>query len=125
MYIYALKLEHGKYYCGKTNNVEERIKQHYNGEGAAYTKLHKPIDVLFTCESTSTFDEDKYTKELMLKYGIDAVRGASYVLPILEPSQISLLQKEIWSCTDKCMNCGGNHFISDCKTIKDKNGNVI
>lgn len=49
-WIYALQLEHGKYYVGFTGmkNPYDRILQHVAGEGdgAKWTELHKPIDVM-------------------------------------------------------------------------------
>ena len=124
--IYGLKLQHNKYYVGRSNNVSNRIEQHKNGIGSTWTKKHKPIEVLFIKESTSVFDEDKYTKELMVKYGIDSTRGGTYSSPLLTNDQKKLLQKEIWSCLDYCNRCGSSkHFVIDCTSTKDVNGNII
>ena len=49
-WLYVLKLEHGKYYVGFTGmkNPYDRIMQHVAGEGdgAEWTELHKPIEVV-------------------------------------------------------------------------------
>lgn len=74
-YIYILKLKNNKYYIGKTNNVNNRYEQHLNGYGSSWTKKYKPLSILKKILSTSPFDEDKYVKEYMSKYGIDNVRG--------------------------------------------------
>jgi hypothetical protein len=37
-------------------------------------------------KNCSSFDEDKYVKEYIAKYGIDKVRGGSYVTNDLTPS---------------------------------------
>jgi predicted GIY-YIG superfamily endonuclease len=126
MYIYALKLEQDKYYVGKTNNPNVRVNQHDEGIGSAWTKKYKPVELLFIKESTSIFDEDKYTKELMVKYKIENVRGGSYVTEKLEPQQINLLKREIWASSNCCNRCGSNkHFINQCKRKKDVDGDVI
>ena len=100
--IYILKLEHGCYYVGKTNNYNKRIYDHINNTGALWTKLHKPIaeeKIIFNC---SPFDEDKYVKEYMSYYGIDKVRGGSYVTKNLYEDQYNLLTQEIWAATNAC-----------------------
>ena len=37
--IYILKLQQGKYYVGKTDNLEKRKQQHINGTACSWTKL--------------------------------------------------------------------------------------
>ena len=52
----------------------------------------------------------------MGKYGIDNVRGGSYVQLILPQEQREMLQREIWSAQNRCVNCGEEgHFILQCK----------
>lgn len=120
-YIYALKLEQDKYYVGKTNNPELRIDQHVNGNGSTWTTKYKPIELLFIKPLTSPFDEDIVTKELMVKYGIDFVRGGSYCGEFIDEAQQTLLIKEIRTATNACFKCGStDHFINDCKQIKIK-----
>ena len=124
--IYCLKLENNKYYIGKTNNTSIRIDQHYSGDGSSWTKKYKPLEVLFVKENQSPFDEDKYTKEYMMLYGIDNVRGGSYVTDYLNEQQKSLLKKEIWASMNLCNRCGRKgHFMSNCKQKKDVDGCII
>ena len=124
--IYILKLEHGCYYVGKTNNYSKRINDHINNNGALFTKLHKVIGEEKKYHNCSPFDEDRYVKEYMSKYGIDNVRGGSYVTKDLTPEQYDLLTKEIWAASDACTRCGrNNHFIKDCYAKTDINNNII
>ncbi len=51
-YVYILKCLDGSFYTGYTKDVEERTRQHQNGTGARYTRLHKPDSVVYT----ETFD---------------------------------------------------------------------
>jgi predicted GIY-YIG superfamily endonuclease len=44
--IYILKLEHNKYYIGKTNNVNKRLNDHMSNNGSQWTKKYKPITPL-------------------------------------------------------------------------------
>jgi predicted GIY-YIG superfamily endonuclease len=113
--IYVLQLKDGKYYIGKSDNVMKRYEEHLHGDGAAWTKIYKPISVIKVIENTSPFEEDKITKEYMSKYGISNVRGGSYVSVKLDNIQHEALKREIWSAKDCCTGCGkSGHFIKDC-----------
>lgn len=125
-FIYALKLEEGKYYVGRSNHVENRIQQHQEEQGSSWTSKYKLVEVLFIKESTSCFDEDKYTKELMMNFGVENVRGGNYTTIYLEPAIKALLQKEIWGAKDLCVRCGrDDHFINECHKKIDVNGTKI
>jgi predicted GIY-YIG superfamily endonuclease len=124
--IYVLKLEGGRYYVGKTNNLIKRYEEHLSGRGSAWTKLHKPIKLEKSIENVSPFEEDKITKEYMSKYGIDKVRGGSYVETELSDFQKDALNTEIWAAKDCCTNCGRKgHFVKDCYAKSDASGNKI
>jgi len=113
--IYILRLEGGRYYIGKTTNVIQRYQEHLNGEGSTWTRKYRPISLVKTIETASPFDEDKVTKEYMSKYGIDKVRGGSYVSENLDEVQHEAIEREIRGATDCCTNCGKKgHFIKDC-----------
>jgi hypothetical protein len=115
--IYTLELENGKYYVGKTHNVEKRYAQHQKG-GCLWTKMHKPIKILNVIDGDA-FDEDKVTKQMMSKYGIDNVRGGSYVLPKLTAFQHKFLLAELKMINDLCIKCGNpGHFMKDCQKLK-------
>ena len=111
--IYILKLINSKYYVGKTSNIEKRFQVHLNGSGSFWTKIHKPIEIEKIIPNASPYDEDRYTKEYMGIYGINNVRGGSYVTKELDENQVALLQKEIWGAQNLCFKCGGNHFVKD------------
>lgn len=66
-YVYMLLCEGGGIYTGMTQNVTMRYKQHLTGQGANYTKKHRPLRILRTwkCESRSEAAElEKYFKSL-------------------------------------------------------------
>lgn len=113
--IYILRLEGGKYYVGKTGNAYRRFNDHFKGRGARWTKLHKPIEVLDIIENKSLFTEDNVTKQLMINYGIDNVRGGVYVKPKLAKCDIRNLHKELWAIQNLCFLCGGKHFMNRCR----------
>jgi len=124
--IYILKLRAGKYYIGKTRNIEKRYEVHLNGEGSAWTKKYSPLSLVKTIKSTSQFDEDKYVKEYMAKYGIENVRGGTYSNVVLDANCIAVLEKEIRHSKNLCTRCGRDtHYIKDCYATTDSNGAVI
>jgi predicted GIY-YIG superfamily endonuclease len=124
--LYVLKLEGGNYYVGKTENLDSRIAQHMDGRGSAWTRKYKPISVIEKIINASHFDEDSKTEEYMSKYGIDKVRGGSYMETNLSDEQKAHLQKKIRAATDLCIRCGRDgHFIGSCYARTDIHGNDI
>ena len=124
--IYILKLRAGKYYIGKTKNIEKRYEEHLTGTGSGWTKKYKPLSLIKTIKSTSQFDEDKYVKEYMAKYGIVNVRGGSYSNIVLDANSIAVLEKEIRHSNNVCMRCGRDtHYIKDCYAKTDVDGAII
>ncbi|NBO72687.1 MAG: hypothetical protein EBU66_13100 [Bacteroidetes bacterium] len=124
--IYVLKLQGGNYYVGKSDDVIGRFKEHMNGKGSAWTRKYKPISIVQSKDGVSAFEEDKMTKEYMSKYGVDKVRGGSYVTEVLSDSQLDTLNTEIWMAKDCCTQCGRKgHFVKDCRASTDVSGNRI
>lgn len=124
--IYVLRLKCGRYYVGKSDNVMNRYEQHIKGSGSAWTRKYKPISIEKIIESVTSFEEDKVTKEYMSKYGIDKVRGGSYVELELSDFHIDALKMEIWAAKDLCTQCGRpGHFVKDCHAKTDTLGNKI
>lgn len=120
LHVYILELSGGKYYVGKSRNPKFRYQQHIDGKGCGWTKKYPPISIIKIYDNCSHFDEDKYTKEYMFKYGIENVRGGAYATMELESEQINFLRKEIWGSSDLCNNCGKyGHFSADCDKPKE------
>ncbi len=46
-YMYILECADGSYYTGSTNDLECRLEQHQNGEGANHTKKRLPVKLVY------------------------------------------------------------------------------
>jgi len=126
VYIYILKLEKNKFYVGKTNNPYFRLENHFSQNGSAWTNKYRPIKVLELIPNCDDYDENKYTEIYMKNYGIENVRGGSYVQLNLNENTQKHLERNIRGTSDKCFRCGrSNHFVSDCYAKTDINGNII
>jgi len=47
-FVYMLKCNDGTYYCGITNNIENRLKAHQNGIAARYTAQRLPVRLCYS-----------------------------------------------------------------------------
>ncbi len=112
--IYVLRLEDGKYYVGRTRDVNKRYQEHKDGLISPWTKKYKPIEIAEVLVG-DPFDEDKYVKKYMNVYGIDNVRGGRYLLEVLNSGERDELKEELLYIHDKCTMCGSpSHFLANC-----------
>lgn len=45
-YVYVLACSDGSYYTGYTTDVDRRVAEHDDGEGAKYTRGRTPVDLV-------------------------------------------------------------------------------
>tara|TARA_Y100000389_G_scaffold203301_1_gene251302 strand:+ start:889 stop:2340 length:1452 start_codon:yes stop_codon:yes gene_type:complete len=114
VFIYVLKLKEDKWYIGKTESSKFRIDTHFDNKGSAFTKKYSPEEIYQIIPECDKYDEDKYVKKYMDKYGMDNVRGGSYSRLELTEDEKKLIQKELWGANDLCFLCGEDHFVIDC-----------
>lgn len=61
-YMYILECANGLYYTGSTNNLERRLAEHQNGEGANFTKKNSPVKLVYF-EKFNRIDEAYYREK--------------------------------------------------------------
>ena len=52
-FAYVLLCSNNSLYRGYTNDLEKRFQKHLSGKGARYTRMHKPIRIVY-CEEFDT-----------------------------------------------------------------------
>ena len=76
-HVYTLRLQNNCYYVGWSAHVESRIAHHFLGDGAKWTQLHPPIEVLSVLPGDHTLEKIT-TIACMCQHGWQCVRGASW-----------------------------------------------
>lgn len=82
--VYVLECEHGKYYVGSTRHRRQRYRQHFQRDMVCskWTRLHPPRLVLMEYrripERYLMGFESQVTAEMMIKYGVNNVRGSYF-----------------------------------------------
>jgi len=115
-YIYVLPLQDNKYYIGKTNNPQFRIKDHFNSEGSVWTRKYKPLSTLEIIETEDSFDEDKITLKYMDSKGVNNVRGGTFSQIKLSREHMNTILHMIKGSNDECFICGSiEHFADECQ----------
>jgi len=74
-YVYALELERRYFYIGITTDIERRIEQHFTGDGARFTRSHKPIRVVEAFLTKDIYAETRLVMQYARMFGAHMVRG--------------------------------------------------
>jgi putative endonuclease len=90
-YMYILKCCDGTYYTGSTVNLELRLHQHQNGEGAIYTRNRLPLELVYF-EEYGRIDEAFYREKQVQNWS----RKKKEALIEGRLEELPLLAKKIW-----------------------------
>ncbi len=84
--MYILLCADGSYYTGSTTDLERRLEQHQNGEGANHTKKRLPVSLLYY-EEYSRIDEAFYREKQVQGWSRKKkealIEGKNDLLPLL------------------------------------------
>lgn len=64
-FVYILECSDGSYYTGSTNNLERRLNEHQNSQGANYTKNRLPVKLVYFEEFERV--EDAFHREKQIQ----------------------------------------------------------
>ena len=64
MFVYVLKLEHGKYYVGTSKSPYKRITEHFNNNGSYWTKKYKPREIIEVIPDCDLYDEANHLESI-------------------------------------------------------------
>lgn len=84
--MYILECSDGSYYTGSTIDLERRLEQHQNGEGANHTKKRLPIKLIYYEEFgriDEAFYREKQVQGWSRKKKEALINGELYLLPKL------------------------------------------
>ena len=68
-FAYVLLCQNGALYRGYTNDIEKRFVKHREGKGAKYTRMNKPIKVVYFERFDNKLDAIKRERYLKSKEG--------------------------------------------------------
>lgn len=64
-YCYIVECANGHFYTGWTTDVERRVKMHNAGRGAKYTRMNRPVQLVYSEEVQTRSAAQK--RELQIK----------------------------------------------------------
>ncbi|WP_458040246.1 MULTISPECIES: GIY-YIG nuclease family protein [Bacteria] len=86
-FVYILRCADGTFYVGSTTELDRRVQQHAVGEGAAYTRTRRPVQLMWSAEFARIDEAFAWEKRIqgwshdkraaLIEGGLDAVRGWS------------------------------------------------
>jgi len=125
VYIYVLHCANNKFYIGKTQDPKFRLENHFESNGATWTKKYKPQNIERIIPDCDDFDEDKWTLKYMGEKGIDNVRGGSFCEIKISHELHNFILRMLYGSTNRCFICGSDeHFVGHCPQNNPESGSV-
>ena len=85
-WMYILECADGSYYVGSTVDIERRLWEHNQGDGAKYTARRRPVKLVFSVEFdsiTAAFSAEKQVQGWRREKREALIRGEYELLPEL------------------------------------------
>ena len=98
--------------------VGRRIQAHFNGDGADFTKKHKPSEVILIWPAANRVVEAYVffaMQAIMPRGSCHRLAGWTQTSSAPSPLACLILEQSRRNLTNKCFRCGGDHWASRCK----------
>ena len=63
-WVYLLRCADGSFYVGSTTDLERRVSQHQEGEGAAHTRHRRPVVLVWSAHFARIEDAYAFEKQV-------------------------------------------------------------
>ena len=93
--MYILECADGSYYTGSTIDIELRLEQHQNGEGANHTKKRLPVHLVYFEEYDRidhAFYREKQIQGWSRKKKEALINGMHHLLPKLSKNRMNPIE---------------------------------
>jgi predicted GIY-YIG superfamily endonuclease len=120
--VYVLQASNGLQYVGKSNDIDSRICDHKQGDGAACLSGYGSLKEVSLMTTGSIHDLESWerseTLHRMKKYGISNVRGWMFTSSKLSKEETVDAFRQICEKFDLCRRCGRDtHFADSCFAV--------
>lgn len=124
MRLYVVKLENNKYFIFRRDKEDDyeqisvEIQLLYD-----FVRKYKPVEIIEVVEIEDELDIDKHVKNYMLFYGIENVRGGTYVDEILPEYLVKTLRSEftIFNLDNDSNAVTDPNAVTDTSAVTDPN----
>jgi predicted GIY-YIG superfamily endonuclease len=120
--VYVLQASNGLQYVGKSNDIDSRISDHKQGDGAACLSGYGSLKEVPLITTGSMHDLESWerseTLHRMKKYGISNVHGWMFTSSKLSKEETVDAFRQICEKFDLCRRCGRDtHFADSCFAV--------
>ena len=123
---YVMKLQGNKYYVGCSQKAFIPYFKIFDIIDNSWLATYAPEKIIHMQFGCDIFEVNKLTKKAMARFGIDNVRGGSYLQEKLSAVQMQVLQHELTLSQYKCHLCLERpHFQKDCTANLDADGKIL
>lgn len=89
--VYLVRCSDKSLYCGISNDVQRRLKEHNSGKGAKYTRSRRPIELV------DTSPEITKREALKLEYRIKRLPADQKIFELIEVSREIIIKRHLRS----------------------------
>ena len=115
--VYVLQRPDGLFYVGKSCNIQERLRQHREGTGAACAKgqCRRVPPMTPACDDLEAWERSEVLAR-MYKHGVRSVRGWMFTSHDFSEGEAEQAFRQVCEKFDLCRRCGRRgHFAAECR----------